>query len=141
MNSVAECSLSSMKLELQRYRALRKGLPDKRDNPSRQKLKIGSCDYPHQQQQLMGIEISKLLGMLSPKSVSTYGFNASTNEERSTILSDRVQLFLQSARLSDISSREQQGIEASRSREISSCLLYTSPSPRDRQKSRMPSSA
>ena len=27
------------------------------------------------------------------------------------------------------------------SKELSSCLLYTSPSPRDRQKSRMPSSA
>ena len=28
-----------------------------------------------------------------------------------------------------------------RGRQLSSCLLYTSPSPRDRQKSRMPSSA
>ena len=31
--------------------------------------------------------------------------------------------------------------ETSREREIKTCLLYTSPSPRDRQKSRMPSSA
>ena len=33
------------------------------------------------------------------------------------------------------------GFQACRSGQISTCLLYTSPSPRDRQKSRMPSSA
>ena len=33
------------------------------------------------------------------------------------------------------------GIDLSDSEECQSCLLYTSPSPRDRQKSRMPSSA
>ena len=33
------------------------------------------------------------------------------------------------------------GIKRSKRGEVKSCLLYTSPSPRDRQKSRMPSSA
>ena len=33
------------------------------------------------------------------------------------------------------------GVEVSRVYKDNSCLLYTSPSPRDRQKSRMPSSA
>ena len=32
-------------------------------------------------------------------------------------------------------------LTAAKRREFNSCLLYTSPSPRDRQKSRMPSSA
>ena len=34
-----------------------------------------------------------------------------------------------------------EGIGETRSQALHSCLLYTSPSPRDRQKSRMPSSA
>ena len=32
-------------------------------------------------------------------------------------------------------------VEVTNPRDVSDCLLYTSPSPRDRQKSRMPSSA
>ena len=34
-----------------------------------------------------------------------------------------------------------QKVKLSEERRVKSCLLYTSPSPRDRQKSRMPSSA
>ena len=41
----------------------------------------------------------------------------------------------------NIPSRDQVELELVRLREKYTCLLYTSPSPRDRQKSRMPSSA
>ena len=45
------------------------------------------------------------------------------------------------ASLDDVSSLMQTEESATYVRMVLSCLLYTSPSPRDRQKSRMPSSA
>ena len=41
----------------------------------------------------------------------------------------------------DIQAPRTQDIQAPRTQDVQACLLYTSPSPRDRQKSRMPSSA
>ena len=41
----------------------------------------------------------------------------------------------------DVTLPFEQALGAVNSREYKPCLLYTSPSPRDRQKSRMPSSA
>ena len=76
--------------------------------------------------------------------MSELGLRADAERNRQRILVAAQELFLErgaSVSLDEVAKRAKVGAGTLYRRFPTSCLLYTSPSPRDRQKSRMPSSA
>ena len=61
------------------------------------------------------------------------------SEARSLIKEDKLKMAI--GKLSELNDNTLSPLEKSLKYNLKGCLLYTSPSPRDRQKSRMPSSA
>ena len=67
------------------------------------------------------------------------GLSIGNNFQNSGIKKLQVEDFVKG--LEDVLGEKQPAISYEEAKQVINCLLYTSPSPRDRQKSRMPSSA
>ena len=95
-------------------------------------------------EEILGYKFSNI--QLLDLALTHKSFDKSKNNERLEFLGDAVLNLIISEHLSNIYPDETEG-SLTRMRslivkgESLTCLLYTSPSPRDRQKSRMPSSA
>ena len=83
--------------------------------------------------QVYADEVSKMSiidGDLNEVRVDVFNFERLESEDKTTII-------ISSSKKADVSC----SFFDKNNRPVTTCLLYTSPSPRDRQKSRMPSSA